>query len=91
LTGNSETRDEHGPEPDFDLFWPDRIGAGLGFSARPARSRIVMSKVCQLKYAMSYVRTPLSFKLLYAMIQWLYFSLYKQLKKRNALLPVGVH
>jgi len=26
-------RDEHGPDPDFDLIWPDRIGAGLGFRA----------------------------------------------------------
>jgi len=39
-----------------------RIGAGLGFSAEPDRSQIVMSRVCQLKYAMSYVLTPLSFK-----------------------------
>jgi len=53
-----------GSEPDFDVFWPDRFGAGLGFSAGPDRSRIVKSKVCQLKYAMSCVRirTPLSFK-----------------------------
>jgi len=51
-----------GSEPDFDLFWPDRIGAGLGFSAGSDRNRIAMSRVCQLKYAMSYVRTPLSFK-----------------------------
>jgi len=29
-----------------------RIGSGLGFSAGPDRSRIVMSRVCQLKYAM---------------------------------------
>jgi len=46
-----------GPEPDFDLFRPDRIGAGLGFSGEPDWNRIVMSRVCQLKYAMSYVRT----------------------------------
>jgi len=40
----SQTRDDHGPEPepDFDLFWPDRIGAGLGFSSgsEPDWSRI---------------------------------------------------
>jgi len=42
------------------LFLPNRIGVGLGFSAGPDRSRIVMSKACQLKYTMSYVRTPLS-------------------------------
>jgi len=51
-----------GLESDFDLFWPDLIGAGLGFSARPDRIWIVMSRDCQLKSAMSYVRTPLSFK-----------------------------
>jgi len=44
-----------GSEPDFDLFWPDRIAAGLGFSVASDRSRIVMFRVCQLKYAMSYV------------------------------------
>jgi len=49
-------------EAGFDLFWPDRVGACLGFSAGPDQSRIVRSRVCQLKYAMSYVRTPLSFK-----------------------------
>jgi len=55
--------DEHGSgsgaglEPDLDIFWPDWIGAGLGFCAGPDRSQIVMSWVCQLKYAtMSYVR-----------------------------------
>jgi len=32
-----------GSEPDFNLFWPDRTRAGLGFSAGPDRSRIVMS------------------------------------------------
>jgi len=48
------TLDEHGPdpEPDFDLFWQDRIGTGLGFSAGPDQSRIVMSRDCYLKYAM---------------------------------------
>jgi len=45
-------RDEHGPEPDFDLFWLVWIGAGLRFSAGSDRSRIVMSRDCQLKYAM---------------------------------------
>jgi len=30
-----------GSELDFDLFRPDRIGAGLGFSAGSDRSRIV--------------------------------------------------
>jgi len=44
---------------DFDLFWPDWIGARLGFSAGPDRSQVVMSRVCQLKYAMPYVRIPL--------------------------------
>jgi len=38
------------PDPDFDLFWLDRIGAGLGFSAEPDQNRIVMSsmsiKIC---------------------------------------------
>jgi len=42
-------------EPNFDLFWPDRISAGLGFSAGPDRSQIVMFRVCQLKCAMSYI------------------------------------
>jgi len=59
-------RDEHGSgsgsKPDFDLFWPDRIGTGLGFISGPDRSRIVMSRNCQLKYAVSYVRTQSSFK-----------------------------
>jgi len=54
-----QIRDEHGLDPDFDLFWPDRIEAGLGFSAGPDRSRIALSRVCQLKYAMSYVRKPI--------------------------------
>jgi len=31
-------------EPDFDLFWPVRIEAGLGFSTEP--DRIAMSRVC---------------------------------------------
>jgi len=54
-------RDEHGPDPDRSriLTFFGRIGAGLGFIAGPDRSRIVMSRVCQLKYAMSYVRTTL--------------------------------
>jgi len=48
------------PDPGFYLFWPDRIGAD--WALVPDRSRFVISRVCQLKYAMSYVRTPLSFK-----------------------------
>jgi len=39
-----------------------RIGPGLGFNSGSDRNRIVMSRVCQLKYDMSYVRTPVSFK-----------------------------
>jgi len=54
------------PEMSMDriqiLTFFGRIGTGLGFSVGSNRSRIVMSRVCQLKYAMSYVRTPLSFK-----------------------------
>jgi len=58
------SRDEHGPDSERDriltFFGP--IRAGLGFSAGPDRNRIVISRVCQLKYVMSRVRTPLSFK-----------------------------
>jgi len=39
-----------------------RIGAGLGFSIGPDRSRTVMFRNCQLKYAVSYFRTSLRFK-----------------------------
>jgi len=37
------SRDERGAgsESDFDLFWPDRFGTGLGFSTGPDRSWIV--------------------------------------------------
>jgi len=49
-------RDEHGPDPKPDrsriLTFFYQIGARLGFSAGPDRSRIVMSRDCQLKYAM---------------------------------------
>jgi len=64
LTIQKWGRDEHGPEPDRSriLTFFGRIEAELGFSARQDRSRIVMSRVCQLKYAMTYVWTPLSFK-----------------------------
>jgi len=39
-----------------------RIGARLSFIAGPDRIRIVMSRVCQLKYTMTYVLTRLSLK-----------------------------
>jgi len=53
LTDMVYCRDEHGSgtgsESDLDLFWPDRFGVGLDFSAEPDRSWIVMYRVCQLK------------------------------------------
>jgi len=36
------------------LAYFGRIETGLSFSAGPDQNRIVMSRVCQLKYAMSY-------------------------------------
>jgi len=47
-------RDEHGPEPDRNRILTNfsQIEAELGFSVVPDRTRIVMSKDCQLKYAM---------------------------------------
>jgi len=39
-----------GSEPDFNHFF--QIEAGLEISAESERSRIVMSRNCQLKYAM---------------------------------------
>jgi len=47
-----------GSEPNFDLFWSGRIRLGFSAGSDPD----VISRVCQLKYAMSYVRTPLSIK-----------------------------
>jgi len=44
-----------GLEPGFG-----HIGAGLGFSVGPDQSRIVMSRNCQLKYAVLYVWTQVS-------------------------------
>jgi len=55
-------REEHGSDRSRILTFFGRIGAGLGFSAESDRIRIVISRACQLKYAMSYVRTPLSLK-----------------------------
>jgi len=40
-----------GAEWDMVLTFFGRIGAGLGFSVGPDRRRIVMTRDCQLKYA----------------------------------------
>jgi len=53
-----QSRDEHGPEPDRSriLTFFGWIGSEPNWALVPDRSRIVLSMVCQLKYAMSYVR-----------------------------------
>jgi len=42
----------HLSEDPFVWDWPDRVGTGPGFSAGLDRSHIVMSRDCQLKYAL---------------------------------------